>query len=419
MSDTEKNHDSPEEQSKPQEEKGSKNKKKKKKKGPMREWFDSVLFAVIAATLIRWMFVEAYTIPTSSMEKSLLVGDYLFVSKLHYGPRTAQTPLQVPLTFQTIWGTNIPSYLDWIELPMYRLPGFSEVKRNDVVVFNYPAENWYPQPRQPGDYHPDDLKTYYIKRCVAIAGDTIEVRDKEVYINGKPGEEPEEMQENYYIETDKVVSGDRFLESRQVTDYNFIDGVNGRQNGDKIVASLTPQRVEAFEQMNVKRIEPVDDVILDSLDLTQMEASELYYAKQDLTSKERCYPQNSERFAWSTIDFGPLYVPRKGDKIEITPKNLDLYRTPILKYERNEEAQIRNGKLFIDGNEVSEYTFKQDYYFMMGDNRHNSLDSRYWGFVPMDHIVGKAVLVWFSQEPGSFGSFFQRVRWDRIFTTVD
>lgn len=395
-------------------------KKQKKKKGPIREWFDSILFAVIAATLIRWMFIEAYTIPTSSMEKSLLVGDYLFVSKLHYGPRTAQTPLQVPLTFQTIWGTNIPSYLDWIELPMYRLPGFSQVERNDVVVFNYPAENWFPQPRQPQDWYPDDLKTYYIKRCVAIAGDSIEIRGKDVFVNGKRGQDPKQMQENYYIETDKVVAGDRFLESRQITDYNFIDGLNTSPNGDKVVASLTKERLQELEKIGLPRIEPVDEVNLDTLDLTQMEASELYYAKQDLVSKERCYPQESDQFGWSAINFGPLYIPRKGDKIKLTSENLALYQTVILNYERHEEElEVRDGKLFVNGEEVSEYTFKQDYYFMMGDNRHNSLDSRYWGLVPMDHIVGKAVMVWFSQEPGSLGSFFQRIRWNRIFTMVD
>ncbi|MGF1532474.1 MAG: signal peptidase I [Bernardetiaceae bacterium] len=397
-----------------------KKKKQKPKKGPVREWFDSIVFAVIAATLIRWLLLEAYTIPTSSMEKSLLVGDYLFVSKFHYGPRTAQTPLQIPLTFQTIWGTTIPSYLDWIKLPMLRLPGFSEVVRNDVVVFNYPAENWYPEARPADNQYPDDLKTYYIKRCVAVAGDTIAIKDKTVFVNGTPAQIPDQMQVNYYIETDKIVAADRFLKPRQITDYNFIDGIGSpRPNGDKIVASLTRTQAEELKKSGVKRLLPLEQVNPEELTLSQMEATELFYARQDITNNERCFPQGSDRFGWSTNNFGPLYIPRKGDQITINAENLALYRDVILSYERNTDAEIRDNQLWINGNAVAQYTFKQNYYFVMGDNRHNSLDSRYWGFVPMDHMVGKAVLVWFSQEPGSLGTFFQRIRWSRIFQPIE
>jgi len=167
----------------------------KKKKGPVREWVDAITFAVVAATLIRWAFMEAFTIPTSSMENSLLVGDFLFVSKINYGPRTPKTPLQIPLTHQKIWGTEIPSYLEWIQLPQYRLPGFDDVERNDVVVFNYPKED-----------HPVDLKTHYIKRCVAIPGDELEIRNNQVYINGELGENPERMQFRYYLFTKQAIN---------------------------------------------------------------------------------------------------------------------------------------------------------------------------------------------------------------------
>lgn len=190
-----------------------KKKKEEKPKSKIKEWTDAIVFAVIAATIIRWLIMEAFTIPTPSMEKSLLVGDFLFVSKLHYGARTAATPLQVPLTHQYIWGTKIPSYVDWIQLPQYRLPGFSNVKRNDVVVFNYPTEMEYPV----------DLKTNYIKRCVGVAGDKIEVRDMQVYINDEPAENPPEMQFRYFIKTSENLN-QRVFDKYDITEVYQMGG---------------------------------------------------------------------------------------------------------------------------------------------------------------------------------------------------
>jgi signal peptidase I len=361
----------------------TKNKTQKKKKGFFREWFDAILFAVIAATLIRWVFMEAFTIPTPSMEKSLLVGDFLFVSKLHYGPRTPKTPLQVPLTHQKIWGTDIPSYTDLIQLPQYRLPGFSEVERNDVVVFNYPGEL---------HQHPVDLRQNYIKRCVGIAGDTIKIVDKMVYINGEKAPVPEGMQTSYIVKTKENISTkvfDRF----DITDVGL--GYDG------YLVMTNEERAKQLEQL---------DFIT--------EVKEYFHTKEN--SRGNTFPQNAN-FDWTVDNFGPLYIPKEGATIPINEENLILYGRYIKHYEGldADEVEIDGATLKISGNAISEYTFKQDYYFMMGDNRHNSEDSRIWGFVPMDHIIGEGVIVWWSIEPGGLGDMFERIRWGRIFKLIE
>lgn len=354
-------------------------KKPEKNKTKSREWFDAILFAVIAATLIRWLIIEAYTIPTPSMEKTLLVGDFLFVSKLHYGARTPKTPLQVPLTHQKIWGTDIPSYLTWIQLPQYRLPGFSRVKNGDVVVFNFPPEMEYPT----------DLKTNYIKRCVGIAGDKLEVRDRQVYINGEPQEMPDEMQTNYFVKTNQFVDQKTFIKMN-ITD------VQGQPTGGYMV-HMMPSQVEQLKSMPF-----VDDVV-------PVESAEG-------TSSPYVFP-NSDQFNWNEDWFGPVDIPKEGATITITPNNLPLYATAITQFEGHEDAKVEGGKLYIGGKEVTSYTFQQDYYFMMGDNRHNSYDSRFWGFVPEDHIVGKAVMIWLSVDPN--GEYLNTIRWDRILNLID
>ncbi|MFD2245431.1 signal peptidase I [Pontibacter ruber] len=353
--------------------------KSKKKKGFLREWGDAILFAVVAASLIRWATFEAYTIPTPSMEKSLLVGDFLFVSKLHYGPRTPMTPLQVPLTHQTIWGTNLSSYSDAIQLKSYRLPGFSEVKRNDVVVFNFPPE----------EQHPADLRTNYIKRCIGIAGDSITIRDRQVYINGKAFGEPEQAQYKYNIITDQRLS-EKFFLDRGIRLHDVVFSEKG------YLLDLMPEQATALKAMSF-----IKDVVL----WEQPEAA------------DAVFPHVPSKYAWNRDNYGPLYIPKEGATVAITPETLPLYEKVILSYEHNENAQVRDGKLYIDGKEAKQYTFKQDYYFMMGDNRHNSLDSRYWGFVPADHIVGKAVMIWMSTY--EYGSFFDKIRWSRLFNPID
>jgi signal peptidase I len=354
-------------------------KKEAKPKSAAREWADAILFAVIAATIIRWLFLEAFTIPTPSMEKSLLVGDFLFVSKIHYGPRTPKTPLQMPLTHQKIWGTDIPSYLDWIQLPQYRLPGFTSPKQNDVVVFNYPPELEYPV----------DLKTNYIKRCVGTPGDTLEVIDTQVYVNGTALENPEKMEFRHNIVTNQEIK-DRVFLNYDITDYE--------RTNYGYIAHMTPETASEF-----KKLPFIEDV-----EILKMSEDQI---------NPRVYPKNPQLFAWNEDFYGPIWIPAEGVTIELNEENIALYRNVIENYEHNNDVRFENGKIFIDGKEVSEYTFKQDYYFMMGDNRHNSEDSRFWGFVPEDHIVGKAFFIWLSLDKNE--SFLNKIRWRRFFNLIN
>ncbi|MCC5920101.1 MAG: signal peptidase I [Cyclobacteriaceae bacterium] len=351
--------------------------KDKKPKSPTREWVDAILFAVIAATIIRWLLLEAFVIPTSSMEKSLLVGDYLFVSKIHYGPRTPKTPLQIPLTHRKIWGTEIPSYVDWIQLPQWRLPGFTSIKRNDVIVFNYPMEHQYPT----------DLRENYIKRCIGMPGDVVELKNLQVYINGEKGENPPEMQFQYFIPTSETIN-ERIFRQNNVSEVMRVNGGYALMTSAERAARLEKQ---SFIN-EVRRIE-----------------------KDDTRVNNRIFP-DVNRFPWNEDNFGPLWVPQKGITIEITPDNLSKYGLVIKEYEGLRSVEIVSNELFIDGNKVENYTFKQDYFFVMGDNRHNSEDSRFWGFVPEDHVVGKAAFVWLSLDPQE--SFLNKIRWNRIFMGI-
>ncbi len=371
-----------------------KKKKEKKKKGVVREWIDSLVFAVVVATLIRWVAVEAYTIPTPSMENSLLVGDFLFVSKLHYGPRTPKTPLQLPLTHQTIWGTSIPSYLDWIQLPQFRLPGFSDVKNNDVVVFNYPEEYIGNPDPSVKNHYPLDLKTNYIKRCIAIGGDSLKIVGKNVYINNKLIDEPEGMLTSYFAVTKNKISTKTF-KSLGISDYTE----RPYEGGYEIHANR-----KGFKKL--QNLSYIDTVF----EITYNEGSPI---------STRMFPKGINN-GWTPDYFGSLYIPKEGDKILINQETINRYGELIKVFEGNDDVEIKEGKIWIDGNEISEYEFKQSYYFMMGDNRHNSLDSRFWGFVPADHIVGKAIMVWFSKEPGNrLSTLFERIRWNRLFKIID
>lgn len=362
-----------------------KEKEEKKKKGPVREWVDAITFAVVAATLIRWAFMEAFTIPTSSMENSLLVGDFLFVSKINYGPRTPKTPLQIPLTHQKIWGTDISSYLDWIQLPQYRLPGFDDVERNDVVVFNYPKEN-----------HPVDLKTHYIKRCVAIPGDVIEVVNNQVFINGEKGENPERMQFHYLINTkDNQSIRDRVFEDQNISEFNQYSKPSG---GYQYAAFMTPKSAEI-----IKSFDFVTDVEI---------------IPPNIDDQYQIFP-NAPGNNWNRDYYGPLKIPGEGLTFQMDSANVAHYGSTIQLYEGYEKdaVKISNNTLTINGEVVTEYTFKQNYYFMMGDNRHNSADSRYWGFVPENHVVGEAAFIWLSLDYKK--SLFSKVRWGRIFNGID
>lgn len=349
------------------------------KKGAAREWADAVMFAVVVATLVRWSTFEAFAIPSSSMEKSLLTGDFLFVSKLHYGSRTPITPVQVPLTHQTLWGTSIPSYSDAVQLPYFRLPGFSGVRRQEAVVFNHPQE----------EGRPLDLKTYLVKRCIGVAGDTLLIRNRQVYLNGRAAEKPENLQFSYFVSTDQFLDT-KFFYRRDITD------VTPAQGG-YYVHTL-----------------PAKAARLRSLDFVR-EVKLL--AALPGEAEPGIFPHAPAKYAWNRDNFGPLFIPQAGATVAITPETLPLYEKVIRSYEHNDRVEVRQGKLYLDGKAVDRYTFKQNYYFMMGDNRHNSNDSRYWGFVPEEYLVGKAVFVWMSAD--SAAAFPRNIRWSRLFQTVD
>lgn len=351
--------------------------KKPKNISKTREWTDAIIFAVVAATFIRWIAIEAFTIPTPSMEKSLLVGDFLFVSKLHYGPRTPKTPLQVPLTHQKIWGTEIPSYLDWIQLPQFRIPGFSDIENNDVVVFNYPRELEYPT----------DLRTNYIKRCIGIPGDTIEVKNKQAYINGEATENPPKMQFKFRLQSKNAINR-RTFRKYDVTD--IMNGINGFD------IHTMPSTAETLKQQSF--VQNINEV-----------------KRADGLANPYIYPSHPS-IDWNEDFYGPLYIPAEGDKMKVDQDFLIRYGLVVRDYEGHENVLIQGGKLFIENEEITEYTFQQNYYFMMGDNRHNSEDSRYWGFVPEDHVVGKALFIWLSLDPE--GGLLDKVRWSRLFSLI-
>ncbi|WP_254560854.1 signal peptidase I [Dyadobacter diqingensis] len=381
--------------------------KTKKKKSAVREWLDSVLFAVIAATLIRWLFFEAFVIPSSSMEHTLLVGEYLFVSKLHYGTRTPITPIQLPLSHQTVWGTEIPSYTDLISLPKFRLPGFSDVKRGDVVVFNIPSEH-------PGLYqkysnvlpnlkpHPIDLRTNYIKRCVAQPGDRFELKGGQVYVNGAKSENPAGLQSDYFVSSGTAINEINIFKKNGITEYSpytetFDDTLSANEEQGYIVKTTaeTAEKLKSYDF--VKRVQ---------MTVLPIGMKETYL-----------YP-NSERFDWNKDNYGPIIIPKEGMNVLLTDDNIAIYGEIIEYFDGNNDIVVNDGKVTKSGKVIDNYTFRQDYYFMMGDNRHNSADSRYWGFVPKDHIVGKAVFVWMSIDPDPL-SFGNKIRWNRLFRIIE
>ncbi len=366
-----------------------KSKKPAVKKGFFREWFDAIIFAVVAATIIRLFLIEAYTIPTSSMEKSLLIGDFLFVSKVSYGPRLPNTPIAFPFAHHTMPITGGKSYSEAVQLPYYRLPGFGSIKNNDVVVFNYPME----------DFRPVDKRENYIKRCVGIPGDTLEVRQRVLFINGQQAEMPPKMQFGYNVKTDGSGFNPKVLRKLDIT-----EGGRVSNDGD-FSLTMTQEAAESVSKFNnVKELEPAM--------ARKGDYAEYIFPNSDLTLQSN----KGKKFFWNVDNFGPIWIPKKGATITLTPENLPVYERAITLYEGN-ELRMEEGKVFINGVETTEYTFQMDYYFMMGDNRHNSADSRFWGFVPEDHIVGKAVFIWLSLDNAAT-SFSEKIRWSRLFNII-
>ncbi|WP_308706271.1 signal peptidase I [Marinoscillum sp. MHG1-6] len=360
----------------------------KRKRTIVQEWFEAIVFAVFAATFIRWIFMEAYVIPTPSMEKSLLVGDFLFVSKINYGPRTPKTPFQIPLTHATIWGSDAPSYSDAIQLPQFRLPSLGKVDRGDVVVFNYPPEF----------KHPKDLRTHYIKRCVAVAGDTIEVKAGQVYINGKPQDNPELMQHDYFIKANKLVSDHNWM--KIIEKYDLFQDLRPVKLQGGITSFYAMTNSEVARELEK----------LDFVESVKIQLRDTSIVEPEIFPDARYYP-------WNADYFGPLELPFRGMTIQADEYALAKYGSTIKNYEELDDVKIDIDKLFINGQEVAEYTFTKDYFFMMGDNRHNSADSRYWGFVPEDFVVGEASFIWMSMDDRN--SFPANIRWKRLFKPIE
>jgi len=377
----------------------------KKKKAVWREWLDALVFAVVAATLIRTFLFEAYTIPTGSMENTMLVNDYLFVSKLAYGPRIPMTPLAVPLVHNTMPVFGGKSYTEAVQWGYHRLPGFGHVERNDVVVFNGPdgdtavadqAEmNYYQLCRMYGRdaisnrfsiiTRPVDKKENLIKRCIGLPGDVLEIKNARVYINGQPNVLFPHSKLSYVVKTNGRPAGvDDNIELLQTV------------NNSTFVYNLANDQVD-----DVKKATNVVSVNLLLKDPA---------GKAPSDPGEWVFPLDTTNYKWNRDNYGPLTIPKQGVTVSLTPQNIALYRRIIKNYERN-TLDEQNGKIMINGKEAASYTFKMDYYWMMGDNRHNSLDSRYWGFVPIDHVVGKAWFVWLSYGEGGM---LKDMRWRRL-----
>ena len=383
------------------------------------EWVDAIVFALVAATFIRMFFIEAYTIPTGSMEKSLLVGDYLFVSKFNYGPKVPQTPLSFPLVHNVMPIVGGESYSTAIQNDYRRLKGFGKVKRNDIVVFGFPNGDTVLKALPQDDYYqivringnnreytqrmygpvivrPDDKKDNYVKRCVAIPGDTLRIINGTVYVNGVQQPQFDGIQSTYTVYTNGSSINSKILEE-----------IGLYHDGLYFDSSLPGYPEMTLTKSELKKIEqlPVVVDIRENIDV---------YPPDYPDSHITLFPYSAD-FKWTRDNYGPIWIPAKGATVELNVENLPLYRRIIEVYEEN-TLDVVAGRIIINGQPCSEYTFKQDYYFMMGDNRHHSSDSRYWGFVPEDHIVGTPVMIWFSTDKNK--SFPFNIRWKRIFDLV-
>lgn len=392
-----------------------KHKEKKRKNKLYREifsWVDAIVFALAFASIINIYIFQMYTIPTSSMEKTLLVGDYLYVSKVTYGPRMPQTPLSLPLMHHTApWGSK--SYSEAIQRPYKRLAGLRDVERGDIVVFNFPAGDTVILKRQNETYYdivrqftesygerrgreimnqqyevvsrPVDKREHYVKRCVALPGDTLTIEHSNLYINGKLQDYIPNQQFVYTVQTTSPL-GQRVFENLGISP----DDIYYTRTTGTYTMPLTKVAAAQLERMN---------------NVTKVTKTET------LESHLAIFPNNAN-YQWSEDNYGPLWIPTKGATVALTTENLPLYERIIKNYEGN-TLEVRDGVIYINNQEAQEYTFKMDYYFMMGDNRHMSADSRYWGFVPEDHIVGTPSFVWLSLDKHK--PFPSNIRWERMF----
>ena len=421
-------------------------KSKNKTVRTVMSWVDAIVFALLAVYLVNIYFFQNYQIPTSSLEKSLLVGDFLFVSKMSYGPRAPMTPLTMPLTQHTMPVTGTKSYIDWPQWDYKRVKGLGHVKHGDIVVFNYPtgdtvmlnmqATDIYAEAYGIGNEHyasilprldslprreqyevfrgiyawgrnyitehpnifgditvrPVDRRENYVKRCVGLPGDTLQIIDRTIYINGQAQAQPENVQFNYYVKTAGMPIPDAMFDELGVS---MDDRVRLNVPGFAYLLPLTDAMVAQLKA-NTKLIKSIT-------------------LEPEMGVSRALYPQNLVK-QWDRNNYGPIWIPRRGATIELTWDNLPVYERCITAYEGN-TLDVRDDGFYINGQRTDTYTFGMDYYWMMGDNRHNSADSRYWGFVPEDHIVGKPLFVWLSLDKDK-GWFEGKIRWDRIFKWV-
>jgi signal peptidase I len=376
------------------------------------DWSMAIISALILVIFIRTFIIEAYTIPTPSMERTLMVGDYLFVSKISYGPKLPNTPVAFPFTHNTMPFSNKKSYNEKIQWPYKRLAGFSKIKNNDVVVFNFPEgdtvilqfpdQDYYNLVRKYGrntiwsQYdvisRPVDKRENFVKRCIGIPGDTLLITHTLIYINNKPFSDPASTQYNYYIRTNGEILETDLLNELEITETDQLYD----PDMESYVFALT--RKQASDIRNLSNITKVS-----LLENTNRNLSYLSFFPYD------------PAYSWNEDNFGPIVIPRKGLSVDLSLENLPLYRRIIETYEKN-KLDIKDGIIYVNNNPTDSYTFTLNYYFMMGDNRHNSADSRIWGFVPEDHIVGKAVLIWLSVDKNK--KSFKKIRWNRMFKKI-
>ncbi|SIS50136.1 signal peptidase I [Zobellia uliginosa] len=410
------------------------------------EWVSSIAFAIIAATLVHTYFIQPYVIPTPSLERTLRVGDLLFVSKFHYGARTPMTTVAAPMVHDTLPLLHVKSYLDKPQLPYFRIPGFTKVDRNDIVVFSWPADTVRQFfKKEKGVRKPIDKKSNYVKRCVGIPGDSLAVIDGYVYINGKQLQlsDRAKPQYDYALYSSKGVSS-KLLEKVDATGYDrkyiinslnqqqlnaiqkYVRGYRQRNDGKlEVFTKYTgiPQSVarknaiSMVEETALKRIVPLTDEMVEVLKKEASLDSIVRIVEKKGVAGGNIFPQSPD-YPWNYDQMGPIYIPEKGATVSLNLKTLPLYKKIIRDYEGN-TLSVSGNQIIINGQATDKYTFKQDYYWMMGDNRDHSEDSRAWGYVPENHIVGTPIFIWLSVDNFNDGILNWKPRWDRIFTTVN
>ena len=408
----------------------------KKSKNPtvrnVMSWVDAIVFALVAVYFVNIYIFQKYQIPSSSLEKSLLVGDFLYVSKMSYGPRVPNTPLSMPLAQHTLPILNTKSYIEWPQWKYKRVPGFGKVKLNDIVVFNFPAgdtvalnnqqtdfysiaygegQRLYPKQIEM-DWRPVDRRENYVKRCVGLPGDTLQIVDGQVMIDGKAIENPENLQFNYFVQTTgPYITEDMFRElGISKADQTLYDDSSWEETFRQI----------GLDNRNAQgKMAPIYHLPLTKKMYETLSGNKKLISKIVMEPEEyagQMYPLNLHT-KWNRNNYGPIWIPAKGATITLTEDNLPIYERCIVAYEGN-KLEIKPDGIYINGEKTDQYTFKMDYYWMMGDNRHNSADSRYWGFVPEDHVVGKPIVVWLSLDKDR-GWFDGKIRWNRLFKWVD